>query len=339
MRNDNTGKRLDQIRGFTLVELLVVITIIGILIALLLPAVQAAREAARRAQCINNLKQLALGCTLHEEEIGYLPPNGWYAYSIGDPDLGVGGKQPGGWVYQILPYIEQGAIHDYGKGKTGAAKTAAFNLLHQTPLSVTICPSRRTPMVLLLGCVSSGCSDSKHTSCDYAASSGDTSYASGVLVWEGSYPADPKCSGVIYHCRTTGTAAQIFRFKISLSQIPDGTSCTYMLGEKYMCSDLYYNGLDGGDDWSQFSGQQDDTARVTGYYTGNTFVPIRPLQDTPGFWAGGGNSMYFGSVHANGYHAAFCDGSVTQISYSIDTETHRRLGNRHDGLAINGASY
>ena len=103
--------------GFTLVELLVVITIIGILIALLLPAVQAAREAARQAQCRNNLKQLALACLNHEQIHRFLPTNGWGTYWEGDPDRGVAKSQPGGWVFNVLPYIEQPTIHDLGKGQ------------------------------------------------------------------------------------------------------------------------------------------------------------------------------------------------------------------------------
>ena len=102
--------------GFTLVELLVVITIIGILISLLMPAVQSAREAARRTQCSNNIKQLALGMLSHEAAKKYFPTAGWGYAWFGDPDLGSGPKQPGGWLYCVLPYIEQGNLAAIGSG-------------------------------------------------------------------------------------------------------------------------------------------------------------------------------------------------------------------------------
>ena len=132
-----------SVRGFTLVELLVVIAIIGILISLLLPAVQAAREAARRAQCINHLKQLSLACLNHESAVKELPTAGWVPLSVGNPDAGFGMTQPGGWLYNILPYMEQIALFKNQEALTGLALQAQAQALMQTPLDVMYCPSRR----------------------------------------------------------------------------------------------------------------------------------------------------------------------------------------------------
>lgn len=105
--------------GFTLVELLVVIAIIGILVALLLPAVQAARESSRRSQCQNQLKQQALACHNHADVHKHFPTGGWGWLWVGDPDRGFGVDQPGGWIFNVLPFLEQNDLHDRGRGLTG----------------------------------------------------------------------------------------------------------------------------------------------------------------------------------------------------------------------------
>ena len=132
--------------AFTLVELLVVIAIIGILVSLLLPAVQSAREAARRSQCLNNLKQLGLGMLNHESAHQFFPSGGWGWYWVGDPDRGTGAEQPGGWVYALLPYIEEGPLYDDGADGQPDLLTpqqlAGSARRIQTPLPGHQCPSR-----------------------------------------------------------------------------------------------------------------------------------------------------------------------------------------------------
>ncbi len=302
-------------RAFTLVELLVVITIIAILIALLLPAVQAAREAARRAQCSNHLKQIGVAVNLHVEKFRLFPTGGCYWFSVGNPDLGSGPTQPGGWVYNILPYMEQLPLHDLGAGANAAGKLAAAWQRVQTPLSWMMCPTRRTPMLFSnhLQRTYDGANPPAVARGDYAACAGD-----GVCAQRIDNPSpNPVFSGVCWS-----------ESKIKPADVTDGMSNTYFGGEKSLNSDWYFSGMSGGDDDEQYCGDNWDVLRSTN-------VSYPPLLDCPGY----DNVNSFGSAHLNTCHMLFCDGSVHAINYSIALEIHRRFGNRNDGLPIDGRQW
>jgi prepilin-type N-terminal cleavage/methylation domain-containing protein len=135
-------------QGFTLVELLVSIAIIGILVALFLPAVQTAREAGRRAQCANNLRQLAVAFQLHNDAARFLPGGGWDwwatpTYINGQPV--VGEQQQAGWGFQILPYLEAASVW---RGGQAANDLDRIRVAVGTTHSVYFCPTRRRPQTV-----------------------------------------------------------------------------------------------------------------------------------------------------------------------------------------------
>ena len=340
-------------RAFTLVELLVVITIIGILIALLLPAVQAAREAARSIQCQNNLKQLALASLSHEESHGHFPAGGWGPLWVGDPDRGFGRSQPGGWIYNIMPFLEQEPLRAVGSGLSPTDKKAALTAMIGTPLSMANCPTRRPsqlfpastrPVDVLYNAALPTTGLQAHA--DYAGNGGDyqvnARYPSTYPIPEGiedvssQWPPTSeiqKCTG-IFNSRSMTKMADIL----------DGTSNTFLLGEKYLCPDDYMTSTDFGDNNPMYQGYDQDTVRFVSISKPNELTgdfsiveAAKPMQDTPGY-SGGNTFRYFGSAHASGAHFAFCDGSVQNISYSIDAKTYWSLGNRKDGYTISGNS-
>src|SRR5262249_47618540 len=128
--------------GMTLVELLVVVAIIGMLTAIMLPAVNAARESGRATVCKNNLRQIALAALLHENSHGYFPSGGWGGAWAPVPGR-VGPSQPGGWAYALLSYLERNDLAELGRDDPDAQREAKVARLLQTPIAVFNCPSRR----------------------------------------------------------------------------------------------------------------------------------------------------------------------------------------------------
>ena len=319
-------------RGFTLIELLVAIAIIGILIGLLLPAVMAAREAARRVQCSNNLKQMALGALAHEEKMGFLPAGGWGSAWVGDPDRGFGDKQPGGFFYNILPFLGQEMLHDLGKGRPAAEKMNNARMLCQTPIAVFDCPARRKLGLLPLhGTAPHNVSAPTDATKGWFHGDYVTNAGSVIVLWKEG-PASikegdagqgflapteiVKCNGINFQ-----------RSKVTAAQVSDGLSNTYLAGEKFLNAGQYASGADPRDESPVFSG-----ADVDLHAWADGTPATQPAQDRE--LPPGTRTYNFGSAHPGGFNVVFCDGAARHISYTIDGKIHSALASRADGTLV-----
>jgi prepilin-type N-terminal cleavage/methylation domain-containing protein len=342
------------VRGFTLVELLVVIAIIGILVALLLPAIQAAREAARRSQCTNNLKQLGLASHLFVDSQGFLPSAGWCDWWVGCPDQGMGESQPGNWAYQLLGYIEETARAGVGQGfKCGDPNSReVIGKMVGTAVPTFYCPSRRAaqgypyvntsntnfvpPPVMGKSDYACNHGDLQTIGTDGGCNSVVRTVEAGATYtgWAYSGPSFTINVRVISNNCPTGQTGVVFqRSTISFNQITDGTSHTYLYGEKNLDPDKYESGDAGNDDQSMYNGYDRDNVRSTFvrlHPTTGAGLGYMPQPDTPGY----GESWVFGGPHTGGWMAVFCDGSVHFLSYDMAPLNHKWLGNRQDGEVI-----
>jgi prepilin-type N-terminal cleavage/methylation domain-containing protein len=363
---------LSRRRGFTLVELLVVIAIIGVLVALLLPAVQSAREASRRTKCMNNLKQLGLAMHNFTDVYGRFPSAGWFQWCNAMPSVVPTGMTAADWPQTgcIVPYSMGGnQVNSFSNGPlvgsqptgtpwsspprqaaswtfqllpyieqtTGQNQSAGF--MRNTVLPAFICSTRHPQRKLAAGTAAGG------APLDYAAAyfgpqSSDINTIKNTpsSFWGIILPAEPPEAG-----------RGMPDTPVRMAQITDGTSNTLLLGEKWMRIDQYLQGA-WNDDHNLLSSLDPDTMRL------GLLPPVKDTNNNPTtgklVLAGDNNpccdwwrdpptqspsprlGSRFGGGHPSTMSALMADGSVRGISFNIDQATFAAVCNKEDGVTV-----
>ncbi|MBN2295281.1 MAG: DUF1559 domain-containing protein [Pirellulales bacterium] len=313
-------------KGFTLVELLVVIAIIGILIALLLPAVQAAREAARRMQCSNNLKQIGLGVHNFHDARNAIPP----AYLTG-----VGHAT---WMVLILDYLEQSTLYDSEYTSRSYYWVPEDAVQNECP--IYLCPSHRSAPALSVqehptrankfgnrhGAVS-----------DYVMNAGDGNASLWGLDYNGISRATHTHDSSLYTGTLTGNDPDWeytgWKSFTCFRDVTDGLSHTLLAGEKHVPP-----GGEGHYKYGDNSFYNDDWSRTCGRPAGPAY-PLALSPDDPSI-ADNMRTYHFGSYHSGGIcNFVMADGSVMGLSPVMDTEVLGYLANRHDGASISQSDF
>lgn len=298
--------------GFTLIELLVVIAIIGVLVGLLLPAVQKVREAANRMKCANNLKQLGLG--VHN----YLATHSTFPISVSYAQER--GPRPGpyfsgaGWILRTLPHLEQDNLYRQfdpclnSSMPNAGLRSPACREAMKTRLSILHCPSDNSVIELSRN-------QYQWTGIDVALTSykgviGDTRMGGRNSVHQGQEPDCHNtvgCPGIFYRNN--------YQEPVRLAQVLDGTSSTFLLGEdvpehNWHSTAFYANG---------------------DYASCHAPLNYMPNPPTPSLWW---NVISFRSRHAGGAHFCFVDGSVRFVSERIDYLLYRALSTKSGGEVV-----
>jgi prepilin-type N-terminal cleavage/methylation domain-containing protein/prepilin-type processing-associated H-X9-DG protein len=292
-------------RGFTLVELLVVIAIIGILTAMLLPAVQAAREAARRSQCTNNLKQLSLAMLTYHQAVGKFPPPGISSNQVS-------------WLILILPYLEQKPLHDQFDFNEGPFGQPEKLRVAEVSVPVFFCPS------------STDDEDRRSGSSSEVYPAGGprvfTAHYFGVLGPNGTNnylptPTAYKCTGLTEAFGGYCTQGVFFYpTGLDIASVRDGTSNTLFIGEIAWPGMPYYRAFT--------RGYYKDNRGTLLLFAKNVQYPINSRNTTT--W----NNTAFGSLHPGGAHFAMVDGSVRFLSQYIEQNVYLAIASRNGEEAV-----
>jgi prepilin-type processing-associated H-X9-DG protein len=315
----------------------VVIAIVAILIALLLPAVQSAREASRRSHCANNLKQIGVAVLLHHNQFGHFPYGGWGHEWIGMADRGYRERQPGGWIYNILPFVEQSNLHDMGTGTVAEG----YSLRVERELPLFNCPTRRPCTPRVISSKYPYMSNPKPAGAprmagrgDYAINGGATlafSHQGPLSLSEGdsSTYVWPDMMGQTGDPDSWFSGISHVRVATRLKRIEDGSSSTYLVGEKYLDPSQYETGESIGDNESLQSGYCSDNHRFGRLSMPPSVDGSLPLSNLLA-------NYRFGSAHAAGLNFVYCDGSVRLIDYEISPDLHYMAAHVADDGSIYG---
>jgi prepilin-type N-terminal cleavage/methylation domain-containing protein len=309
LRATNQQSRRERI-GFTLVELLVVIAIIGVLVALLLPAIQAAREAARMTQCRNNLKQIATGVHNFESSRRYFPGHGGEReprnVTMTTEQLAMARKLPmsGNWILQTLKFMENTALAEMLLSATQGKGDRSQNMAAvATPVATFYCPSRRQPAAYPL-------IEEERTA--YGPLGARTDYA-----MCGGSSADNQAVN-----RPTITFGKpgiwVVGRRIAPKHVEDGLSNTYLVGEKAMDVLKYTTGEDVGD-LAPLAGLASHSGAGNSYVR---YAAAPPAADVANNCLSCHN---FGSAHVAAWNMSMADGSVHAFRYDVDVTLHRAL--------------
>ncbi|MEL7498370.1 MAG: DUF1559 domain-containing protein [Planctomycetota bacterium] len=343
-------------KGFTLVELLVVIAIIGILIGMLLPAVQQVREAARRTQCLNNLRQIALAALNFESAHMAFPTAGGCSDAYHDPNQQnrpLYGFQNAGWMYQVLPFMEQNNLYEQRANDGWWGGTPS---MVESPIESFNCPSR-DERFCTQGLFTIRLNDYAGVMGPHTDENGDVpNYGLTFSQWDSPNPEERNTvwTGIIVkggHARTGGVSSpEVTKYSdVGFGSITDGSSNTIMFMEKAVNSRHYNFTRDNQyKDWwdtGYYHTADFSTMRFfslpssTAWFGSAEFGLISDTWNRPSDWIDGWSDgrtreLGFGSAHPSTTNAVFGDGSTHSVTNKTNTLVLIRLGKRADGFGV-----